>query len=107
MGRRARSLRGRPKDARYSRFDVRIIEYLEKLSLKQRINKTELFEAIVDGWRNGEAKCQGLTIKLRMDKGERVILLITQNQAVVTQFSIRKTILEETNPFHIIDYLFN
>jgi hypothetical protein len=107
MRRRARSLRGRPKDIQYSRFDVRIIEYLAELSMKHRINKTELFSAIVDAWQNGKTTCQGLTIKLRMKKEDRVIMLITQNNMVVAQFSIHKHILEETNPFRVFDYLSN
>ena len=107
MRRRGRSLRGRPKDNRYSRFDVRVIEYLAELSMKYLINKTELFGAIVDAWQNGMTRCQGLTIKLRMKNDERVILLITQNHTVVAQFSINRHVLEDTNPFRVIDYLTN
>lgn len=75
--------------------------------MKHGIDKTELFNAVVDAWQNGKAICQGLTIKLRMKKEDHVVMLITQNHRVVTQFSINKHVLEETNPFRVFDYLSN
>ncbi|MFP3985673.1 MAG: hypothetical protein ACLFU9_06910 [Candidatus Bathyarchaeia archaeon] len=106
MSNRAWSGRGRPRGCCRSRFDTRILEYLVKLSIKRGIRRTDLFNAIVDAWKNGKASCQELTIKFRKKKNNSAVFLITNCYEVVAQFSIPEYILEESNPLGGFGYMY-
>jgi len=76
-----------------------------KLSTKNRIDATEFFNAFVHAWENGEAMCQGLTIRFRKRKNGRCIFLITRGHLVVAQFPILERILRDPNPLNRYGYL--
>ncbi|UCE95685.1 MAG: hypothetical protein JSV51_08215 [Candidatus Bathyarchaeota archaeon] len=96
-----RHLRGR----RYSRSDIRILEYLVELSVKHGINTAEFFNAIVFAWSNGKAICRELTVKFRVKKKDCAVFLITKDYAVLAQLPIPENILKEANPLDGFDYV--
>lgn len=105
MRNRIWSARGRPRGNHPPRSDARALEYLVKLSTKNKIDATEFFNAFVHAWKNGEAICRGLTIQFRTRKNDRCTFLITKGHAVIAQFPILEKILRDSNPLDRFGYL--
>lgn len=91
--------RGRPRGSLHPRPDIRVLEYIDKLSLRFETDRTDLFHAIVHAWEHKKAKCLGLNIEFRAENKGQAIFLITKGQRVIAQFPIQQYMLKETNPF--------
>jgi len=100
-------MQGRPPGRGHSAVDMRLLEYLAKLSVKHRIDSNKFFSKIVDAWKNRSSKCKRLTIQCREKMRDRVIFLITADCDVVAQFPVPEHLLNETAPLkefaHIIE----
>lgn len=96
--RRKWNMRGRPSGEYHRRSDIRTLEYLVKLCVKHQIDALEFFNALVQAWENGEATCQGLTIKFRAKKKDSIVFLVMKGRLVVAQFPISEEILKMPDP---------
>ena len=90
--------RGRPSGRYYSYADIRLLEYLAKISMKHGIDSDEFFYSFLDASQHKESKCGKLLIECRMRTRDHVIFLITSGPKVVAQFSMPERVLEENNP---------
>lgn len=91
--------RGRPRGSLHSRSDIKVLEYIDKLALKFKVDRTDLFRAFVHALEYKKTKCWELDIEFRDENKGQAIFLITKSQLVIAQFPISQYILEETNPF--------
>ncbi len=105
MGNRVNTGRGRPRGFLHSRPDIKVLEYIDRLSAKYETSRSDLFNAIIYAWENKTATCGELTIDLRAKNKDHPIFLITRDQLVVAQFPIPWCILEETNPFSGFEFV--
>jgi len=97
--------RGRPRGRGHSTVDMRLIEYLTRISVKHRIDPNRLFNKIVDAWKNRKSKCGRLTIQCREKMRDRAIFLITTDSKVIAQFPTPKRILRERLPLKEFAYV--
>lgn len=97
--------RGRPRGRSHSAIDTRLLEYLVKMSVKQRIDPNRLFDKIVEAWKNRKSWCKHLTIQCREKMRDRAIFLIIADHKVVAQFPIPEHLLEESAPLKEFEYL--
>jgi len=90
--------RGRPLGRYHSYADIRLLEYLAKISMKHGIDSDEFFNSFLDASQHQESKCGKLAIECRMRTRDYAIFLITSGPKVVAQFSMPERVLEGNNP---------
>ena len=91
------AMRGRPRGRLYSSDDMRLLEYLDRFSVKHEIDSSKFFSSFLDAFQHEEATCGKLSIKCRAKTRNHAIFLITDTHKVVAQFPIPVHILEKTN----------
>ena len=97
--------RGRPRGRGHSAANMKLLEYLAKISVKYRVDHNIFFNKIVDAWRNRRSKCKQLTIQCRDKMRDRAIFLITTDHKVVAQFPISEHLLKETSALKEFTYI--
>jgi len=90
--------RGRPPGRFYSYDDIRLLEYLDRISVKNEIDSSKFFSSFLDAFQHEEATCGELSIECRVKTRDHAIFLITNSHKVVAQFPIPVHILAKTNP---------
>ncbi len=90
--------RGRPPGRLYSHDDMRLLEYLARISVKHEIDSGKFFSSFLDAFQHVEATCGKLSIECRIKTQDNAIFLITNTHKVVAQFPIPQRILAGTNP---------
>jgi replication factor A1 len=77
-------------------------EYLALLSLKYEVDADRFFEALVTAGKNRKSACGSLSIERRQERGDKIVLLITNGPKVVAQFPLsREFLMEQNNPIKI------
>ncbi|MDH5451166.1 MAG: hypothetical protein OEX77_09795 [Candidatus Bathyarchaeota archaeon] len=99
------SMRGRPRGRSHSAVDMRLLEYITKISVKHGIDPNNFFNKIVNAWKDRRSKCKQLTIQCREKMRAHAIFLITADYDVVAQFPISKHLLEEVAPLKEFAYI--
>ncbi len=90
--------RGRPPGRFHSYDDIRLLEYLARISAKHEIDSGKFFSSFLDAFQHEEATCGELSIECRVKTWDHAIFLITNTHKVVAQFPIPVHILAKTNP---------
>lgn len=90
--------RGRPPGGYHSCDDIRLLEYLARISVKHEIDLSKFFSSFLDAFQHDEAACGELSIECRVKTRDHAIFLITNTHKVVAQFPIPVHILAKTNP---------
>jgi len=90
--------RGRTRGRHHSYNDMRLLEYLARISTKYGVDSDEFFNSFLDASQNKESKCGKLLIECRMRTKDYAIFLITSGPKVVAQFLMPERVLEENNP---------
>jgi len=90
--------RGRPPGRFHSYDDMRLLEYLARISVKHEIDAGKFFSSFLDAFQHVEATCGKLSIECRVKTWDHAIFLITNTDKVVAQFPIPVHILAKTNP---------
>jgi len=90
--------RGRPRNGRHSRATRAVLESLARIALSENIDSNELFNGLVDAWKQRESACENLVITRRKRTRDSAIFLFTTGQEVVAQFPVPEHILQENNP---------
>ena len=90
--------RGRPPGGYHSYHDIRLLEYLARISAKNKIDSGKFFSSFLDAFQNEEATCGELSIECRVKTRDQAIFLITSTHKVVAQFPIPVHILAKTDP---------
>jgi len=90
--------RGRPHGRHHSYNDMRLLEYLARISMKYGIDSDEFFNSFLDASQHKESKGEKLSIECRKRTKEYAIFLITSGPKVVAQFRIPEHVLKENNP---------
>ena len=90
--------RGRPPGGYHSYSDMRLLEYLARISVKHDIDSGKFFSSFLDAFQHVEATCGELSIECRVKKQDHAVFLITNTHKVVAQFPIPQRILAGTNP---------
>jgi len=90
--------RGRPPGRHHSYVDIRLLEYLAKISIKHGVDPDKFFNGFHDASQHQESTCGKLSIACRMRTRDYAIFLITRGQKVVAQFPMPERVLKETNP---------
>ncbi|KPV63504.1 MAG: single-stranded DNA-binding protein [Candidatus Bathyarchaeota archaeon BA1] len=98
MRNKAWTARGRPPGRHHSYADIRLLEYLAKISIKHGVDPDKFFNGLHDASQHQESTCGKLSIACRMRTRDYAIFLITRGQKVVAQFPMPEHILAETNP---------
>jgi replication factor A1 len=96
--------RGRPPGRYHSYDDIRLLEYLAKISVKHEIDSGKFFSSFLDAFEHEEATCGELSIECRVKTRDYAIFLITNSHKVVAQFPIPEHILAKTNPLKEFTY---
>jgi len=96
--------RGRPPGRYHSYDDIRLLEYLARISLKHEIDSGKFFSSFLDASQHQESKCGKLSIECRVKTRDYAIFLITNSHKVVAQFPIPERILAKTNPIKEFTY---
>ncbi len=104
MKKEAMTTRGRPPGRHNSYNDVRLLEYLARISVKHELDPGKFFSSFLDAFKHDEAACGELSIKCRFKTLDHAIFLITNRYKVVAQFPIPVHILAETNPLNEFIY---
>jgi len=104
MRNKAWNTRGRPPGRFHSYDDIRLLEYLTRISVKHEINSGKLFSSFLDAFQHHEAACGELSIECRVKTRDQAIFLITHSHKVVAQFPIPVHILAKTNPLKEFTY---
>jgi hypothetical protein len=97
-------MRGRPPGGLHSCDDIRLLDYLARISVKHEIDSGKFFGSFLDAFQHVEATCGGLSIKCRLKASDYAIFLITKANKVVAQFPIPVHILAKTNPLEEFAY---
>ena len=90
--------RGRPPGRFHSYDDIRLLEYLARISVKHEIDSGKFFSSFLDAFQHDEAACGELSIECRAKARDHAIFLITNTHKVVAQFPIPERILAKPNP---------
>lgn len=98
MRNKAWTTRGRPPGRFHSYDDIRLLEYLAKISVKNGIDSGKFFSSFLDAFHHAEATCGELSIECRVKTRDHAIFLITNSRKVVAQFPIPERILAKPNP---------
>jgi len=96
--------RGRPPGRFHSYDDIRLLEYLARISAKHEIDSGKFFSSFLDAFEHVEATCGELSIECRLKTRDYAIFLITNTHKVVAQFPIPERILAKTNPLKEFTY---
>jgi len=96
--------RGRPPGGFHSYNDIRLLEYLARISVKHEIDSGKFFSSFLDAFQHEEATCGELLIECRVKTRDYAIFLITNSHKVVAQFPIPERILAKTNPLKEFTY---
>jgi len=96
--------RGRPPGRFHSYGDIRLLEYLARISVKHEIDSGKFFSSFLDAFQHEEAACGELSIECRVKTRDQAIFLITNTHKVVAQFPIPVHILAKTNPLKEFTY---
>jgi len=96
--------RGRPPGRFHSHDDMRLLEYLARISVKNEIDSGKFFSSFLDAFQHVEATCGELSIECRAKARDHAIFLITNSHKVVAQFPIPVHILAKTNPLKEFTY---
>jgi len=96
--------RGRPPGRFHSYDDIRLLEYLVRISVKNEIDSGKFFSCFLDAFQHVEATCGELSIECRVKTRDHAIFLITNTHKVVAQFPIPAHILAKTNPLKEFTY---
>jgi len=96
--------RGRPPSRHHSYDDMRLLEYLARISVKHEIDSGKFFSSFLDAIEHEEATCGELSIECRVKTRDHAIFLITNSHKVVAQFPIPEHILAKTNPLKEFPY---
>jgi hypothetical protein len=91
------AMRGRPPGGLYSNDDMRLLEYLARISVKHGIDPVKFFSSFHDALQHEEATCGKLSIECRVKTRDYAIFLMTDTQKVIAQFPIPAHILAKTN----------
>jgi len=105
MRHRTWNTRGRPPGRFHSYDDIRLLEYLARISVKNEIDSGEFFSSFLDAFQHLEATCGELSIECRVKTRDHAIFLITNSHKVVAQFPIPVHILAKTNPLKEFTYM--
>ena len=97
--------RGRPPGRFHSYHDIRILEYLAKISAKHEIDSDKFFSSFLDAFQHEEATCGELSIECRVKTRDYAIFLITNSHKVLAQFPIPGYLLRETDPLKEFRYV--
>jgi len=90
--------RGRPHGRHHSYDDMRLLEYLARISIKYGIDSNKFFNSFLDASQHKESKGGKLSIECRLRTKEYAIFLITSGPKVVAQFRMPERVLKENNP---------
>jgi replication factor A1 len=72
-----------------------------EIASKYDINPYQLIESIINAWKNQTDQCGKLTIACRGVKNEdTAMILVTDNEKVVSQFPIKTLVLENPTEIH-------
>ena len=104
MRNRAWTARGRPPGRFHSYGDMRLLEYLARISAKHEIDSDKFFSSFLDAFEHDEAACGELSIECRVKTRDHAVFLITNSHKVVAQFPIPEHILAKTNPLREFTY---
>jgi len=104
MRKKTWTTRGRPPGRFHSYDDMRLLEYLARISAKNEIDSGKFFSSFLDAFEHDEATCGELSIECRVKTRDRAIFLITNTDKVVAQFPIPVHILAKTNPLKEFTY---
>jgi len=96
--------RGRPPGRFHSYDDIRLLEYLARISMKNEIDSGKFFSSFLDAFQHEKARCGELSIECRVKTRNHAIFLITESHKVVAQFPVPEHILAETNPLEEFTY---
>jgi len=96
--------RGRPSGRFHSYDDIRLLEYLARISVKHEIDSGKFFSSFLDAFQHDEAACGELSIECRVKTRDHAIFLITNTHKVVAQFPIPVHILAKNNPLKEFTY---
>jgi len=96
--------RGRPAGWYHSYYDMRLLEYLARASLKHGIDSDKFFSSFLDAFEHEEATCGELSIECRAKTRDYAIFLITSGPKVIAQFRISTQILAKANPLKEFTY---
>jgi len=96
--------RGRPPGGFHSYHDIRLLEYLARLSVKYEIDSGKFFNSFLDAFEHEEATCGELWIECRVKTRDCAVFLITNSHKVVAQFPVPVHILAKTNPLKEFTY---
>lgn len=98
MRNKAWTTRGRPPGRFHSYDDIRLLDYLARISVKHEIDSGKFFSSFLDAFQHEEATCGELSIKCRVKTRDHAIFLITNTHKVVAQFPMPERIFAKTNP---------
>jgi len=98
------TMRGRPPGRFHSYGDIRLLEYLARISVKHEIDSGKFFSSFLDAFEHDEAACGELSIECRVKTRDHAIFLITKSHKVVAQFPVPEHILAKTNPLKEFTY---
>jgi len=104
MRNRAWATRGRPPGRFHSHDDIRLLEYLARISVKHEVDSGKFFSSFLDAFEHEEAMCGELSVECRVKTRDQAIFLITNSHKVVAQFPIPVHILAKTNPLKEFTY---
>jgi len=91
--------RGRPNGRHRSQADIRLLEYLAKVSMKYEVDSDKFFDSFLDASQHRKSKCGRLLIECRVREKDYTVFLITRDWEVVAQFCMPEYLLhEKTNP---------
>lgn len=96
--------RGRPAGRHHSYYDMRLLEYLARISLKHEVDSGKFFSSFLDAFQHEKATCGELSIECRVKTRDYTIFLITNGHKVVAQFPIPEHILAKANPLKEFTY---
>ena len=95
---------GDPSGRFHSYGDIRLLEYLARISVKYEVDLGKLFSSFLDAFEHEEATCGELSIQRRVKTPDYAIFLITSGPKVVAQFPMPEHILTKTNPLKEFTY---
>ena len=105
MRKKVLTARGRPPGKYNSYDDIRLLEYLARISVKHGIDAGKFFSTFLDAFEHKEAMCGELSIECREKTRDYAIFLITNSHEVVAQFPISERLLKETSALKEFTYI--
>jgi hypothetical protein len=104
MRNKAWTTRGRPPGRYHSYGDIRLLEYLARISAKHEIDSSKFFSSFLIAFQHDEATCGELSIECRAKTQDQAIFLITNTSKVVAQFPMPQRILAKNDPLKEFTY---